>query len=226
MTVPVLAQFGGFGAAAAARSTRFSVRISAPRCTERPVDSTRAPSPTQARRPADRRQRAGARQFHGRLAGLWSRGCAGRSARSRGGAQEPREQRSDPLRQPQRKPGLGAGDPRGDRRDQAEVHRHDGRLERSLSIRDRVPTAPASPRAPGSKTAAPAPRRDTGAAGEAAATAKPDARTPSSARPNSRRPSRPSRTKGGTATTRTATNSAPTNGPRFTPSASTPRSPL
>ena len=73
MTVPVLAQFGGSAAAAAAavRLVFQPVLGAAPaRRSSAPVDFSRAPSPQKARRPADRRQRAGARRLHGRLAGL------------------------------------------------------------------------------------------------------------------------------------------------------------
>ena len=130
MTVPVLAQWGGFGQRGGNFDSFFSP-YQAPRAApaER-ADYSRAPSPKKARHPAKRRQRAGAGRFHGRLAGLRTGGCAGRSAGPCRCAQEPREQRPDPLRQPQREPGLAAGDPRVDRRDQAEVHRDDGRAER------------------------------------------------------------------------------------------------
>ena len=107
MTVPVLAQFGQFGG----RRPVF-------RLVFQPVLGAALPGRTldrlqprafaeEARRSADRRQRAGAGRFHGRLAGLWAGGRARRSARSRRRAQEPRQQRIDPLRHPQRERRIG-----------------------------------------------------------------------------------------------------------------------
>ena len=144
MTVPVLAQFGQFGG----RGQSFELVF-------QPIFGAALPGRTldrlqpcafaeEARRSADRRQRAGAGRFHGRLAGLWTGGRARRPARSGCRAEEPRQQRIDPLRLPQREGGLGAGDPRNDRRDQAEVRRHDGRAERSrLDPRSRGAVDPA-----------------------------------------------------------------------------------
>ena len=107
MTVPVLAQFGQFG------GRRPVVRL-----VFQPILGAALPGRTldrlqprafaeKARRSADRRQRAGAGRFHGRLAGLWTGGRARRSARSGRRAQEPRQQRPDPLRQPQRESRIG-----------------------------------------------------------------------------------------------------------------------
>ena len=100
-----------------------------------------------------RHHRPGARRFDGGLARLRARRCAWRFARARRRAQAPYRIRAGPLRHPQRDAGLGAGGARGDRGGEAEVHRHDGRLERPPGD----PRAPAAGRRPGVAGRSPAP---------------------------------------------------------------------
>ena len=128
MTVPVLAQFGQRGGQRQS-STRFSARIRrraiAP--VERSVDSSRAPSP----RKLDDQPTGGSVLVLGDSMADWlaygledalgdppELGVVRKNRASSGLIRY--DSRNESA-------GLGAGDPRGDRGDQAEVHRHDGR---------------------------------------------------------------------------------------------------
>ena len=186
---------------------------------ERQVDFSRAPAARKVD-PPPANTRAGARRFDGRLARLRSRRRAGDTPDLGVVRKHRTALRPDPLRHAQRDPGLGAGRARGDRADQAEVHRHDGRPERP----------PADPRAPAAGAAAATPAAATTAApplrhhAGAATTPRPrrqlaDETPTRRAACASPRPSRAAR-----AGFRHATSSAPSHGPRPMPGASTPRS--
>ena len=224
MTVPVLAQFGQFGGRGQSFDSFFSP-YSAPRYRSNARSTTAA------------RLRRGSPTFSRPAAACWCWAIPWptgwpmdwrtprRSARSGCRAEEPRQQRIDPLRFAQREGGLGAGDPRNDRRGQAEVRRDDGRAERSrLDPRSRGAVDPAcgcrgeNARAarrvrPG--TAGGCARRKTRRRGRRA-DAGDSRRTPRpSRRPEAASPPRPI----------ASTNSGPTNGPPRTPSGSMRRSP-
>src|SRR3954454_6153172 len=157
MSVPVLAQFGGFGGGGRGGSfDSFFSPFSAPRYMERPVDSTRAPSPKKL----DVQPTGGSVLVLGDSMADWL-------------AYGLEDALGDPpdlavVRKNRATSGLIRYDSRNETQDWGQVIREAIAqtkpkfvvmmlgLNDRVSIRDRVPTAPASPAAPGSKTAAPA----------------------------------------------------------------------
>src|SRR4051794_10110270 len=159
MSVPVLAQFGGFGGGYGGRGgsfDQFFSPYSVPRQMDRPVDSTRAPSPKKL----DAQPTGGSVLVLGDSMADWL-------------AYGLEDALGDPpdlavVRKNRATSGLIRYDSRNETQDWGQVIREAIAqtkpkfivmmvgLNDRVSIRDRVPTAPASPAAPGSKTAAPA----------------------------------------------------------------------
>jgi len=160
MSVPVLAQFGGFGGGygggRGGSFDQFFSPFSAPRQMDRPVDSTRAPSPKKL----DVQPTGGSVLVLGDSMADWL-------------AYGLEDALGDPpdlavVRKNRATSGLIRYDSRNETQDWGQVIREAIAqtkpkfivmmvgLNDRVSIRDRVPTAPASPAAPGAKTAAPA----------------------------------------------------------------------